>query len=246
MNSLGLARIAVVEAKLLLRDTGTWVMAVLLPTLILLILGAIPGLRMPNEAFGGARFIDLFVPSLVVITLAILGVNTMPIRLATYREKGVLRRLSATPVHPAALLIAQLVLNVAMAIVAVLVLIAVGNLAFQIPLPQHLPGFLAAFLLGMSSLFALGLMVAALAPSSRSATAIVVPLFVLVMFLGGVYVPRFLLPEIVMRIGEYTPPGVQAILDAWVGIVPHPLQLMVLAIITVVAGATAAKLFRWQ
>ncbi len=241
-----LAKITAVEAKLLVRDVGTWVVAVLLPTFILLILGLVPGLRTPDEAFGGVRFIDLFVPSLVVITLAILGVNTMPIRLASYREKGVLRRLSTTPIHPAALLVAQLVLNMAMAILAVLLLIAVGNLFFQIALPQHLPGFLAAVLLGMAALFALGLLVAAVAPTSRSATVIVMPLFVLVMFFGGVYVPRFFLPEIVMRIGKYTPPGVQAILDAWMGVAPHPIQLSVMAVITVVAGAIAARLFRWE
>ena len=31
------------------------------------------------------------------------------------------------------------------------------------------------------------------------------------MFLGGVYMPRALLPEIVQRIGEFTPPGVPAL-----------------------------------
>ena len=31
---------------------------------------------------------------------ATLGIQTLPIRLATYREKGVLRRLSTTPAHP--------------------------------------------------------------------------------------------------------------------------------------------------
>ena len=46
---------------------------------------------------------------MVVISLATLGVSTLPSRLATYRELGVLRRLSTTPVDPAALLIAQLV-----------------------------------------------------------------------------------------------------------------------------------------
>ena len=37
------------------------------------------------------------------------------------------------------------------------------------------------------------------------------------MFLGGVYLPRWLLPEVLVRIGDFTPPGVQALLDAWSG-----------------------------
>ena len=53
-------------------------------------------------------------------------------------------------------------------------------------------------------------------------------------------------PEFLIRIGDYTPPGVQALLDAWTGISPQPAQLAVMALITVVAGAVAARRFRWE
>ncbi len=46
-------------------------------------------------------------------------------------------------------------------------LLVVGNLVFQIPLPKDPIGFAVAFLLGMSALFALGLLVAAVAPIGR-------------------------------------------------------------------------------
>src|SRR5262249_34553907 len=138
-----LAKIIAVETKLLFREPATWIVALLLPTAILLVLGAIvPG--RPDKAFGGQRFIDFYVPSLVVITLATLGVNTLPIRLATYREKGVLRRLSTTPAQPATLLAVQLIVNLATAVGAVLLLILVGRLLFQVSFPRHLAGFAAA------------------------------------------------------------------------------------------------------
>ena len=72
----------------------------------------------PDPALGGLRFIDVFVPSLVVITVGTLGIQTLPIRLATYREKGVLRRLSTTPAHPLRLLVAQLVIYAVTAVIA--------------------------------------------------------------------------------------------------------------------------------
>ncbi len=55
-----------------------------------------------------------------------------------------------------------------------------------------------------------------------------------------------LLPEFLIRIGDYTPPGIQALLDAWSGTPPQLPQLAVMALITVVAGAVAAKRFRWE
>ena len=78
------------------------------------------------------------------------------------------------------------------------------------------------------------------------ASALFVPLFAFVMLLGGVYLPRMLLPEFLIRIGDFTPPGVQAMLDAWSGTSPQLTQLAVMVLITVVAGATAAKRFRWE
>jgi len=90
----------VTEARLLFRDPVTWLAAIALPTVVLLIFGSIFGPSEPDPALGGLRFIDVFVPSLVVITVGTLGIQTLPIRLATYREKGVLRRLSTTPAQP--------------------------------------------------------------------------------------------------------------------------------------------------
>ena len=238
-------KILAVEAKLFFREPGVWMLTILLPTIIIVVIGLLFGLKADPE-LGGRRFIDIFAPSMVVMTLAILGVNTLPARLVKYREKGVLRRLSTTPASPRSLLLAQLVVNMAVATIGLIVLVVVGNVILQIPLPQDLIGFAAAFLLGMSALFALGLFVAAVAPTTGTATALLVPLFVLVMFLGGVYLPRMLLPEFLIRLGDFTPPGVQALLDAWSGTSPQLTQLVVMGLITVAAGAVAARRFRWE
>jgi ABC-2 type transport system permease protein len=234
------------EARLLFRDPITWLAAIALPAAILLIFGSVFAPHRPDPGLGGLRWIDTFAPSLVVITTATLAIQTLPIRLATYREKGILRRFSTTPARPAGLLAAQLVIYTVTAIVGLVVLVIVGRLAFDIPLPADPVGYVAAFALGMGALLALGLLVAAVAPSSRAATAIAIPVFFAVMFLGGVYLPRFLLPEVLVTVGTYAPPGVQGLQDAWLGTTPQLLPLVVLAIVIVVAGAIAVRVFRWE
>jgi ABC-2 type transport system permease protein len=234
------------EAKLLFREPVYWLVVILLPTAILVIFGSIFGPSEPDPALGGLRFVDVFVPSLVVITVATLGIQTLPIRLATYREKGVLRRLSTTPAHPFRLLIAQFVVYTVTAVIALGLLVVVANVAFGVPWPQEPLAYLAAFVLGLSSLFAIGLLLAAVAPSSGIATAIAIPMFFVVMLLGGVYLPRYFLPEVLITIGDFTPPGVQGLQDAWLGTAPQLLPLAVLAGITVVVGALASRVFRWE
>src|SRR5262245_21927650 len=233
------------ETRLFLRDYATWGAAVLLPTLILVILGLVFG-NQPAKVFGGHGFLDIFTQSLVVLTVATLSVNTMTTRLATYREKGILRRLSTAPVRPGSLLVAEMVINVIAAVVGVALLVIVASLAFGVPWPQNLPGFVVTIGLRTSSLFALALLFAAVVPSASAATGIGIGVFALVMFLGGVYLPRYLLPEIVQQIGAFAPPGVDGLTKTWLGGPVELAPLVVMAGITVVAGAIAARSFRWE
>ena len=212
----------VTEARLLFREPITWLAAIVLPTAILLIFGSMFGPPEPDPAFGGLRFIDVFVPSLVVITVGTLGIQTLPIRLATYREKGVLRRLSTTPAHPLRLLSRSWSIYMVTAVIALVLLVVVGQRRVRRAAARASRSATSPrSLLGMASLFAIGLLLAAVAPSSRVATAVAIPMFFAVMFLGGVYLPRVFLPDILVRIGEFTPPGVQGLQDAWLGTAPQ-------------------------
>ena len=241
-----LRSLIVTEARLLFREPIYWIVVIALPAVILLIFGSLTGASKPDPALGGLRFVEVFVPSLVVITVATLGIQTVPIRLATYREKGVLRRLSTTPAHPLRLLAAPLTVYVVTAVVALILLIVVANVGFGVPLPQQPIPYVAAFVLGMTSLFSIGLLLASVAPSSRVATAVAIPIFFVVMLLGGVYVPRVYLPDYLIRIGEFTPPGVQGLQDAWLGTMPQVAPLLGMGLLTIVVGALAVRLFRWE
>jgi hypothetical protein len=95
-----LAKLALTEARLFWRDPTGWFFALAFPPLLLVILGSIPAFREPDAELGGLRVIDLYVPILVGFVLAMLAISVLPSYLATYREKGILRRLSVTPVQP--------------------------------------------------------------------------------------------------------------------------------------------------
>jgi ABC-2 type transport system permease protein len=247
----------IVEGRLFLREPMSVGFGVLFPTALLLLLGAIPALREPSPDFDGARFVEFWAPTALVTGMAILGAQHIPSVIATYRENGVLRRLSTTPVHPAQVLVAQLIIVMAATIVAAVMLVLVSWLVLDVPLPDQPLAFVAAFVVGFGAVLALGLLIAAVAPNARVATGLGTVLFMLVMFAGGVYLPRFLMPDFLVRLGDYTPPGVQALLQTWSGdaavldagggtAAPLAVQLGIMALVAVVAGGVAAKLFRWE
>ncbi|MEU7787244.1 MULTISPECIES: ABC transporter permease [unclassified Amycolatopsis] len=240
------AKITTTETKLFLRSPFMAVAGVLLPSILLLAIGAIPGMTEPSEKTGGFRFIDAWVPSLIVVSLAMLALQSIPAAVTAYREQGVLRRLATTPVHPANLLGAQLLIHVVVALAGIALVLGLGNAVYDVPLPKHPLSFALTLLLGVVSMFALGLVAAAVARTSKAANGVAMVAFLPTMFFGGVYLPRPLLPEVVRRIGDYVPPGSQPLQDAWVGTGVQPLQLVVLAAFAVAGTALAAKLFRWE
>lgn len=240
------AKITTTEARLFLRTPFMALAGVFLPAAILLAVGAIPGMTQPSDKTGGFRFIDAWVPSVIVISLAMLALQSIPGVVATYREQGVLRRLATTPVHPANLLGAQLLVHVVVALAGIGLTLGVAHAAYDVPLPKHPLMFLVTLLLGTVSMFALGLLAAATARTAKAAGGIALIAFLPTMFFGGVYLPRPLLPEVIRRIGDYLPPGTQPLQDTWVGAGVQPLQLAVLAAFAVIGTALAARLFRWE
>ena len=238
------AKITATETKLFLRTPFMGVAGILLPAAVLLAVGAIPGMTEPSPAAGGYRFIDAWVPSVIVLSLAMLALQSIPGAVATYREQGVLRRLATTPVHPANLLGAQLLIHVAVALAGIGLTLGVAHAAYDVPMPKHPLLFLVTLLLGTVSMFSFGLLAAAVARTAKAAGGFAMIAFLPTMFFGGVYLPRALLPEVLQRIGDYLPPGTQALQDAWVGAGVQPPQLGVLAAFAVLGTALAAKRFR--
>lgn len=243
-----LRKLTVVETKLFLRDRTSLLVVLALPAVLVLAFGSIPGFGDPNPDLGGQTGTELIAAIGVALVVAMLGLSVLPTVLATYRERGVLRRLRATPVHPGSLLAAQLVVAALAAIVAVALLLGLGAAAVGLPMPGHPLGFVAAFVLGLAALGAVGLVIAALAPSSRGATGIGMVAFFPSLFLAGVYVPRELLPTALQRISDFTPLGaaLESFRDAWGGDLPRPMHLVTMAGYAVVAGLAAARFFRWE
>jgi ABC-2 type transport system permease protein len=241
-----LSTLARTEARLFLREPGSALMALLLPTVILVALGAVPALREPTDTFGGGSFMDVFTPSLLGWSLAFMALQTLPAVVVGYREKGILRRLAATPMRPAALLGVQLAIYTATAVLGMLVMVGVAVLAFGLPAPRHPLAFAVTFVVGVGAMFAIGLCVAALAPRAKVAAGAGTVALLVTQFFGGLYLPKFLLPDVVNRIGELVPPGIGAFQSAWTGGGWQPVPLATIATIGCVAAAVAVRFFRWE
>ncbi|MGK5557314.1 ABC transporter permease [Actinomadura kijaniata] len=236
------------ELRLFLREPFSLFWIVGFPTVLLTILGLIPAFREPDPGLGGSRVIDLYVPVNVLLAMIMAGLQALPPVLSGYRERGILRRMSTTPVRPASLLAAQIALHFAAALVSALLVVAVGRIAFDVALPGHPAGYLVALLLGALGALAMGAAVTAVAPTTKATTVLGSVVFFPMMFLAGVWVPVQAMPGPLRSVVEYLPFGAasQALDRAAEGGWPDWTHLGVTAAWAAVLVAAAVRWFRWE
>lgn len=236
------------EIRLFRREPGGIFWIMIFPTLLLVILGSIPSFRDADPDLGGLRPVDAYVPVAVLLGLIVGGLQAMPAILTGYRETGILRRMSTTPVRPSALLTAQMLVFGGASLLSAPVALVVGRLAFDVPLPEQPFGYLLALLLALLGSLALGAVLSALSRTTKIATAVGSTALFPAMFCAGVWLPVEAMPEVLADIVGWTPFGAaaQALDEAAAGGWPGGVHLAVLAGWTVLLTAAATRWFRWE
>jgi ABC-2 type transport system permease protein len=244
----GLLKLSLTELKLLTRERVRAALPIAIPLLLIIVLGNARSLRQPRAAYGGESYIELFTAVMVVFGLGLLALTNMPMMLADYRERGVLRRLQTTPIGAVRVLAARLVADLTVAAIMAVLILAVARIAYGVPLPRQSGGFALAALLAAAALLGAGLLIAAVAPTGRVARGIGALLFYAMMFFAGLWVPIPDMPATLQHISHATPLGaaVPALTAATQGVFPTALQLLTMAGWAVAFGLAAARFFRWE
>jgi|Deesub1362B_J571_1020462.scaffolds.fasta_scaffold15001_2 ABC-2 type transport system permease protein len=245
----GVWKLILVEAKLLLREPIVVFFSLIFPLMSLFLFGAIYG-NDPKEIFQGRGTVDISVPAFSALTIATIGVGTIPSRIATYREKGILRRLCATPVRPLAILAAQVVVYFAMTLLELILLLIAGRLVYQIRFDGNLVSVFLGFTLTAHSFFAFGFVIASLARTAREAQVISTVAFYPMIFLSGATIPIELLPEGIRRYVSLLPlaHAVALLRGLWFGgtLIAHTKEVTILLGMLILGVIVSTKTFRWE
>jgi len=236
------------EGKMALREPIGIIFGLALPVFLLGVFASIP--YMSSHIVPGTNLTDfeVYLPILIVTVLLMVTLLGLPIPLARDRELGWLRRFSTTPAPPSMLLGAQVAVNLVVAAIAIGILLVGSVVVFGVSVPHQLGGFVLGVMLGTAAMFVMGLLVAAISPSEKSAAGIAQSLLYPLLFLAGAYLPTEYLPGWLQTVSNLSPVGAarQAMTDAMQGTFPTILSLGVLVAYIGVLGYLAVRLFRWE
>lgn len=234
------------ETLVTIRDTAGLLIPVALPMLLLVSNSFAPGIREQLRP-GGPRVFDVYVvPPILAIVVALIALVNMPSFIATYRKTGVLKTLAVSPIRPSAVLLAQIVVSAIQLLIGVALMLTVAATGFGLQAPVNLLGAILAFGAGVLAMYALGMLIAAVAPSPNAALAIGMVVFLGSGAIGGMFGSTDNYPDALATIGSVLPFGafVQLLQAAWLGD-PLPVPSLVGAGVAVlVAGACAVLLLR--
>ena len=236
------------EARLAWRQPAGMIAGTGIALLLLVIFGEIPAFRQPSAGLGGFSPFEIYIPILMSFSIAIIAFTYLPGPLVSYRELGILRRLSTTPAPAYWVLAAQIVVQSCAMVVTLALVVTVSVVFFGIPAPKGPFAMVLSIALCMAALFAIGLTIAAVARTSGAARGLMAVTLYPLMFFSGLYYPVQLMPVFIQDISNYTPLGaaVKAISDSWVGQFPPAQPLLVLLVYAVVFGFIAKRFFRWE
>ena len=160
----------------------------------------------------------------------------LAIQLVVRREAGILKRLRATPLPPAAYIGATLVSTLLVFVAQAVALFVIGRIAYGTPFPSAIGSLILAVVIGAAAFAALGVATASLIRSAEGSSAVVNFILLPMAFLTGSFGPTRHYPAFLRAIGDvlplkyfieivnavylrghalWTQPGALAVLGAW-------------------------------
>jgi len=200
MLALGASRIGY-EVKVYFRSPDTVFFTFLFPFVMLGIFSVLPN----QGPISSAAF---YLPGMLAAGILLSGVQNLAVDIAGEKSDGTLKRLGGTPLSPLSYFIGKIGHVLVTAILQAALLLVFARFALGVELPgdpEKWMTFTWVFLVGVTTCAFLGIALAAVPRSGRSATAVVIPIVLVLQFTSGVYFPFGILPDWIQSIASIFP-----------------------------------------
>jgi ABC-2 type transport system permease protein len=221
-----------VELKLFTREPMTVLFTFAIPFVVLFVLGGVFGNRPADpQVYRGFGILNYYVPAYVALVVAAIGLIALPVHLASYRERGVLRRFRASSIPVWSVFGGQVAATFIIGVLASLILVLVAVATYHTRSPQSLVGVIAAFILGALMFATIGLFLGLALPTARAAQGAGVLLWFVMMQISGPGAPFEVLPTALLRVSDATPLKHLVLLmqDSWFGLGWNGPEMLIVA-----------------
>ncbi|HZC69866.1 MAG TPA: ABC transporter permease [Jatrophihabitans sp.] len=235
-------RLIRVELRLTMRDPLVLTFVLVFPIVTMLIIGGAFGTS-PDVAFEHQNPAHWYVASYFTVVIAATGLVMLPVHLAAYRERGVLRRFAAAGFPRWSFAVTELVLGLATIALAGVLLLAVAAPIYGVPAVHDVGRVGLGLLFGSIAFISIGVLLGTLLPSARAAQAVGLMLFFPSFLLGAGGPPPHVMGSVLQHVGDALPLTwvTTSIRQPWLGLGTPTGTLVEVIALAVVATAVAAR-----
>ncbi|MBL7498783.1 ABC transporter permease [Frankia sp. CNm7] len=236
------SRLIRAELRLMVREPLTLTFVFAFPIVTMLIIGGSFGTA-ADEEFEGTNPAHWYVASYLTVVIAATGLIMLPVHIASYRERGVLRRFAAAGFGRWSFAAAQVVTGLATIALASVLLLAVAAPVYGVPAVHDWWRVVAGLVAGSVAFVSLGVLLGSVMPSARSAQAVGLLLFFPSFLLGAGGPPPDVMGDVLRTIASVLPLTLvtQAVRGPWLGLGGADVQLLVVVGLAVVALTASAR-----
>jgi ABC-2 type transport system permease protein len=234
-------RLVTAEIRLLLRDPLTLTFVLVFPIVTMLIIGGSFGTQ-ADDAFP-VNPTHWYVASYFTVVIGATGLIMLPVHIASYRERGVLRRLAASGFPRWSFALAEIVIGLVAIVVSCVLLMLVAAPVYGVPAVQDPLRVGLGVLAGSVAFVSLGILLGTVMPSARAAQAIGLLLFFPSFLLGVGGPPPAVLSDALRSISDVLPLKLvtDAVREPWLGLGDGTGSLLIATVVAVAATALAAR-----
>lgn len=194
---------------------------------------------------------DYVFSGLLGFTILSLGIFGLANQLPAEKKTGALRRLRASPITAGQLIFANMLYYMLIGLVSLVLMIVVAILVFEFDMRGDWWQFAVLAILGIILMFGFGLAIGGWAKNETQSAALTQIVALPLMFLSGVFFPRFLMPEWLQGITAFLPltpviDGFRMIMTEGATLLELGPQIGLILIWTVVIYVIAIRVFRWE
>ena len=237
-----------IEQKLGFRCCDGLIFGVIMPVGVLVLIAMIAGGKVAGDA--GYTYLDSAFASLIAVGICACAFMGLPLTIADYRDKKILKHFFVTPCSPKWILGADMLCNVVTAVVSALAVTLVSVIAFQYRMKGNAIFFIGAWVLTLVSMFSIGMMLASLCKTVKMANAVTSLVYFPMLFLSGATIPFELFPTGLQKVASVLPltQGLKLMKAASMGTQVESVMgiIVVLVAITIVCIVISVKTFRWE
>lgn len=229
-----------IEGKLSLRGMDMIIFALCLPVVVVVILGFIYS--------DAPVFLAQSFGAISTIAICAGGIMGLPLVIADYRQKKILKRYKVTPTKPILLLAVQLTIYALYALLSLFLIFIVAFLFFDMSLTGSWSLFLITYLLVMCSLFSIGIMVGGIVPNSKIASIIASILYFPMLLFSGATIPYEIMPTSLQKIAHILPltHGIKLLKAVSLNQPIETTGIIIMIICLIICSGIALKFFRWE